>query len=79
VVVLTGPIFFSGIVFSTLIARAPSLPGAMALNLLGAMCGGLLEYNSMYLGFRSLYWLAIGLYLAAAATSLVRRPRGAPG
>lgn len=37
----------------------------MAVNLLGAMCGGLLEYNSMYLGFRALYLIAMGLYAAA--------------
>ena len=45
----------------------------MALNLLGAMCGGLLEYNSMYFGFQFLYWLAIGLYIAAFVSSLVLR------
>jgi spermidine synthase len=73
VVVLTCPLFFSGIVFSTLIAGTDALSGAMALNLLGAMCGGLLEYNSMYFGFQFLYWLALGLYLAAALTSLALR------
>jgi hypothetical protein len=67
--VLTCPLFFSGIVFSTLIAGTDALAGAMALNLLGAMCGGLLEYNSMYFGFRFLYWLALALYLAAALAS----------
>jgi spermidine synthase len=69
VLVLTCPLFFSGIVFSTLIARSGQLSGAMALNLLGAMCGGLLEYNSMYFGFQSLYWLAFALYLGAAFTT----------
>jgi spermidine synthase len=70
VVVLTCPLFFSGIVFSTLIAGTEALAGAMALNLLGAMCGGLLEYNSMYFGFQFLYWLALALYLGAALASL---------
>ncbi len=69
VLVLTCPLFFSGIVFSTLIAETSALSGAMALNLLGAMCGGLLEYNSMYFGFQFLYWLGIGLYLAALLSS----------
>ena len=32
------------------------------MNLLGAMVGGVLEYNSMYFGFQSLYWLGAGLY-----------------
>jgi predicted MFS family arabinose efflux permease len=35
------------------------------MNLLGAVCGGLLEYNSMYFGFQFLYWVAAGLYLLA--------------
>jgi hypothetical protein len=26
------------------------------------MAGGVLEYNSMYFGFQSLYWLAVALY-----------------
>jgi hypothetical protein len=26
------------------------------------MAGGVLEYNSMYFGFQSLYWLAAALY-----------------
>jgi hypothetical protein len=72
VLVLTCPLFFSGMVFSTLIAGTEALSGALALNLLGAMCGGLLEYNSMYFGFQFLYWLAVALYLAAALSSLAR-------
>jgi len=37
----------------------------MSVNLFGAMCGGLLEYNSMYFGFQFLYLIAAGLYLLA--------------
>jgi hypothetical protein len=70
-VLLTVPMFFSGIVFSTLLAarRGPVAP-AMAANLLGAMCGGLLEYNSMYFGFRSLHLLAMAFYAAAFVYAL---------
>jgi len=32
---------------------------------LGAICGGLLEYNSMYFGFKSLCVMAIVCYLLA--------------
>lgn len=35
------------------------------MNLLGAICGSLLEYNSMYFGFRALYGMAMGCYLLA--------------
>ncbi len=62
---LTRPIFFSGIVFSTLLGSRGRIAGIMAVNLLGAMCGGLLEYNSMYFGFRALYVIAIVLYSLA--------------
>jgi spermidine synthase len=65
VALLTSPMFFSGIVFSTLLARRGAVSGVMAANLIGAMCGGLLEYNSMYFGFRFLYLLAMGFYATA--------------
>ena len=65
-VLLTIPLFFSGIVFSTLIGRAKiNISTALAYNLLGALFGGLMEYNSMYFGFAFLYLLAIGFYFLA--------------
>lgn len=63
--ILTLPMFFSGIVFSTLLRSRGEISGIMATNLFGAMCGGLLEYNSMYFGFRFLYLMAAALYLLA--------------
>lgn len=68
--VLTGPVFFSGLVFSTLIARVDNVSSALGSNILGALCGGLLEYNSMYFGFQFLYVLAIVLYGLALLTSV---------
>jgi len=68
-VVLTCPILFSGIVFSTLLAVRGEIAGIMAVNLLGAMFGGLLEYNSMYFGFEFLYLIAIAVYSGAVAWS----------
>jgi spermidine synthase len=62
---LTSPMFFSGIVFSTLLKSRGDIAGVMSANLFGAMCGGLLEYNSMYFGFRFLYLIAAALYLLA--------------
>jgi len=64
--------FFSGIVFSTLLRSRGAVSGLLAMNLLGAMCGGLLEYNSMYFGFQFLYLLAAGLYLLAFLWELAR-------
>ena len=66
---LTLPLFFSGFAFSSELGRTPSVGVAMASNLLGAMLGGFLEYNSMYFGFRALYLLALVLYLAAFLTT----------
>jgi hypothetical protein len=41
------------------------------VSLLGAMAGGVLEYNSMYFGFQSLYWLALALYAAGLILFLI--------
>jgi hypothetical protein len=71
---LTCPLFFSGLMFSSLLRRSSDLSGAMGQNVLGAMLGGVLEYNSMYFGFAALYLIAILFYAAAFATS---RPRAA--
>jgi spermidine synthase len=62
VAILVGPLFFSGIVFSTLLKGAENISTAMAYNLMGAMLGGALEYNSMRFGFSFLYLIALGLY-----------------
>lgn len=70
-VLLTIPLFFSGIVFSSLIGRpGVNVSTALAYNLMGALFGGLMEYNSMYFGFAFLYLLATGFYLLAWAFSV---------
>lgn len=62
-VLLTIPLFFSGIVFSNLIGKAKvNISTALAYNLMGALFGGLMEYNSMYFGFAFLYLLAMVFY-----------------
>jgi spermidine synthase len=78
-VLLTIPLFFSGIVFSTLIGKAKvNISTALAYNLMGALFGGLMEYNSMYFGFAFLYLLAMVFYFLAwafsAETAAARRP-----
>ncbi|HEY7327414.1 MAG TPA: hypothetical protein VH592_07240 [Gemmataceae bacterium] len=74
VAVLTCPLFFSGMVFSTLLQSSDDVSGAMAANLIGAICGGLLEYNSMYFGFLFLYWIALAIYGAAFLMSFKVQP-----
>lgn len=65
---LSLPLLFSGIVFSTLLSADRHIASIMAMNLMGAIVGGLLEYNSMYLGFQALYLLAMGCYVLAFVT-----------
>ncbi len=65
-VVLTIPLFFAGIIFSSLISEARiNISTAFAYNLMGALFGGVMEYNSMYFGFAFLYLLALGFYVLA--------------
>lgn len=73
ILLLTSPMLFSGLVFSSLLKNVKDVPSALAYNLLGAMLGGLLEYNSMQFGFAFLYLLAFALYAAAWVTAGKRR------
>lgn len=60
--VLTLPLFFAGLIFSSSLASGSGIGSIMAANIFGAMLGGFLEYNSMFLGFSSLYPLGMALY-----------------
>ena len=76
---LTLPVFFSGLAFSLGLKVAPSVSGVLAVNLAGAIAGGLTEYNSMQFGFRSLYLVA-GVLFAAGGYLLIRmRAEGSGG
>ena len=61
--ILTIPIFFSGLAFSKELSLENHVGVALSSNILGAIFGGLIEYNSMYFGFKSLYLLGIIMYL----------------
>jgi hypothetical protein len=63
--VLSLPLFFSGLVFGESLRRAGETSRPLASNLGGAMVGGLLEYGSLVWGIKSLYLMALALYLAA--------------
>ena len=71
-IILTLPILFSGIAFSKELLKLQSISQALSSNILGAMVGGFLEYNSMYFGFSSLYILAGVIYLSAFVFSKAR-------
>jgi len=71
--IITLPLFFSGLVFSSEMDSARSVAAALGSNLIGAMLGGCLEYNSMYFGYRSLYVLILGIYALSMIVSLTMR------
>ena len=68
--ILALPILFSGLAFSKELFKLNSISQALSANILGAMFGGFLEYNSMYFGFSFLYVIAGFLYLSAFVFSL---------
>ncbi len=69
-ILLTLPLFFSGFAFSSELKKSNSISIALSSNLLGAIFGGFIEYNSMYFGFRSLYLFALVMYALAFIGSL---------
>ena len=71
-ILLVIPVLFSGLIFSISLREGGAVAGALASNLFGAIVGGLLEYNSMYFGFRALYLFALGIY-ALSALALLKR------
>jgi spermidine synthase len=72
---LLAPLFFAGVIFATSLKACASVSAAFASNLLGAIVGGFCEYSAMATGFRVMYLLAIGLYVASYIC--LRRPRWA--
>ncbi len=69
IIILTIPLLFSGTIFSTELKKTP-ITIAFYSNLLGAILGGFLEYNTMYFGFQFLYVLGIIIYILAFFYSL---------
>jgi SAM-dependent methyltransferase len=69
------PLFFAGMLFSQIFATRQEPTTSLGYNLMGAICGGLLEYSSMALGTKNLYLLALVLYILAFLVH--RREKGA--
>jgi hypothetical protein len=62
-----APIFCANLLFAERFKEVGVSTVAFGANLLGAMVGGVLEYSSLLVGYRSLLILAAGLYLCAFA------------
>lgn len=74
VVVLCGPVFFASVLFIRAFASAGFTGASLGSNLLGSLVGGLLESLSMWIGLRSLLFIALILYLLAFAFSMRKQP-----
>jgi len=79
VVIAFTPIFAANLVFAERFRSVSASAVAFGTNLLGAMVGGLLEYASLLVGYRSLLLVAGALYaLAFVAGRTEAAPRPAP-
>jgi hypothetical protein len=67
------PMAFSGIVFARSLVAVPDKDQALGANLLGALCGALLQSITFLTGIKALLLVVAALYVAAALT----RPRRA--
>jgi SAM-dependent methyltransferase len=60
------PVFFASLIFSSLLSRRADAARALAYNVFGAIVGGVLEYSSMALGIKALYVIAALTYCVVA-------------
>ncbi len=68
------PVFFSGLIFSSSFRDAPRPAEALGINLLGAVVGGVLENTVMVGGTPILGGLVILLYVLAGLCAIKARP-----
>jgi SAM-dependent methyltransferase len=66
------PVFFSGLIFVLLWARAERKDLALGSNILGSLVGGVASVLSMLVGFNAITWLTAACYLLALLF-LIRR------
>ena len=72
-ILLSLPLFFSGLIFSESLRRANETSLPLASNLSGSVAGGVLEYGSLLWGIKSLYLIAAVVYLGAFISSRVKK------
>jgi hypothetical protein len=64
--IVMAPIFFAGVIFARTFAESACPDRDFGSNIAGAVVGGLVEYSSMLLGFRSLLVVAIMFYAVSS-------------
>jgi hypothetical protein len=65
------PIFFAALIFGILIRDHPEPTRGLAINLMGAILGGVLEYAAMAIGIKALYLIAAAAYVATLVAVVV--------
>ena len=70
--VLCSPAYFAGVIFARSYAAARFQSDALGSNILGALCGGILESLSFWIGIRGLVLVSLGLYVLSAL--VIREP-----
>ncbi|MCP4539550.1 MAG: hypothetical protein GY832_20640 [Chloroflexi bacterium] len=73
VILLSLPLFFAALIFGESLRRAGKIAGPMASNLSGSVVGGVLEYGSLLWGIKSLYVVAVVVYIGALIASRIKR------
>jgi len=58
-----SPIFFANLIFSMTLRDRPLAEHLFGWNLLGAFCGGILEYTSMAVGYNFLSFIVLASYI----------------
>ena len=71
--VLCVPLFFAGMIFSESLRRYGETSRPIASNFSGSAVGGILEYGSIWWGIKSLYLVAIILYIGAMVAAIRQR------
>jgi len=74
-----APVIFASLCFAARFKVRPAADLAFGWNLLGAVLGGLTEFFSMAVGFRTMTLVAIGAYLLAFAIGSRADPPAQPG
>jgi hypothetical protein len=73
ITVLSLPLLFAGMIFSESLRRYGETARPIASNFSGSAVGGILEYGSIWWGIKSLYLVAIVLYLGAMVIAIKQR------
>jgi hypothetical protein len=73
---LSLPMFFAGLIFSESLRRAGETARPLASNLSGSFAGGVLEHGSLLWGIKSMYIIAMIVYVGAWLVTMAKGRQG---